>query len=104
MGKDFKNEFKAWLLAQDYSKLSARDYTYRILKVKEIEGLTWKEFVNNLKTITLTYDTGDKKAIGDRSHQSVKNAIRAFGRFLADKTVSAKTGLNEPQEAREVLA
>lgn len=105
MTKDFKNEFKAWLIAEDYSKLSASDYTYRVLKVKDAEGVTWKELVTNLEAIAPAYEAGgEKQSVGNRSHESVKNAIRAFRRFISARALLTETPEIAPQNIVPAVA
>ncbi len=84
-------KFENWLLQNNYKPNTAKDYQYRIKRVckKEnisldvlVENITLENFVANIENILPIYEVGEKYDYGNRSHTSVKQALRRFNKFL----------------------
>ena len=79
------NNFKTYLLNQNYKPLTAEDYKGRIERLLAKENFTLEHLVKNITSILPEYEkTGKKHAYGKRSHSSVLNALRRFSEFLAE--------------------
>ena len=81
------NNFKTYLLNQNYKPLTAEDYKGRIERLCQKENISVETLVKNLSKIIPDYEkTGKKSSYGRRSHSSVLNALRRFSEFLAEGT------------------
>lgn len=79
------NNFKTYLLNQNYKPLTAEDYKGRIERLCQKENISVETLVKNLSKIIPDYEkTGKKSSYGRRSHSSVLNALRRFAEFLAE--------------------
>ena len=79
------NNFKTYLLNQNYKSLTAEDYKGRIERLCQKENISVETLVKNLSKIIPDYEkTGKKSSYGRRSHSSVLNALRRFSEFLAE--------------------
>lgn len=79
------NNFKTYLLNQNYKLLTAEDYKGRIERLLLKEKMNLDTLVKNITSILPEYEkTGKKHAYGKRSHSSVLNALRRFSEFLAE--------------------
>ena len=77
--------FKIYLLNQNYKPLTAEDYQGRIERLCRKEKMNLDTLVKNITSILPEYEkTGKKHAYGKRSHSSVLNALRRFSEFLAE--------------------
>ncbi len=76
-------DFKNWLIQNNYKINTAKDYEGRIERLCKKENITVDTLVANIANILLEYETGDKYAYGNRSHTSVKQALRRFNKFLS---------------------
>lgn len=78
------NEFKTYLLSQNYKPLTAEDYKGRIERLLAKEKMNLDTLVKNITSILPEYErNGKKSSYGRRSHSSVLNALRQFRNFLA---------------------
>ena len=59
-----KDRFFSYLLERMYTEKTSRDYARRVAIVCEKEGLSWKEFINDINKIVCDYDWGGKKSGG----------------------------------------
>lgn len=79
------NNFKTYLLNQNYKPLTAEDYKGRIERLLAKEKINLDTLIKNITSILPEYEkTGKKHAYGKRSHSSVLNALRRFSEFLAE--------------------
>ncbi|MBQ8677590.1 MAG: hypothetical protein IJ529_03890 [Alphaproteobacteria bacterium] len=79
------NNFKTYLLNQNYKLLTAEDYKGRIERLCQKEKINLDTLIKNITSILPEYEkTGKKHAYGKRSHSSVLNALRRFSEFLAE--------------------
>ena len=79
------NNFKTYLLNQNYKLLTAEDYKGRIERLCQKEKINLDTLIKNITSILPDYEkTGKKHAYGKRSHSSVLNALRRFSEFLAE--------------------
>ena len=77
--------FKIYLLNQNYKPLTAEDYKGRIERLLLKEKMNLDTLVKNITSILPQYEkTGKKSSYGKRSHSSVINALRRFAEFLSD--------------------
>lgn len=76
------NEFKLWLISKNYKINTANDYQSRIERLCKHENISLETLIANIKTILPIYEVGEKFAYGNRSHTSVKQALRRFNHFL----------------------
>lgn len=85
------NQFKSWLLEENYSTLTSEDYTGRIERLCRVEKFTLEHLVKNIADILPDYERAGKKAsYGKRSHTSVRQALRRFQAFLiANKLIES---------------
>ncbi len=85
-----QNTFKNWLVMQGVKEFSANgnrstayDYSRRVRLVCKAENLTWKELTLKIDEILPLYlAKGEKYQDGLISHESVKNALKHFRRFV----------------------
>lgn len=90
-GKDMKLEFESYLIYQGYKQrtLTGRpstvyDYTKRIDKICEWEGLSWEALATNISQVLAEYNEGGvKQHLGEKSHRAVINALKRFKEFLS---------------------
>ena len=75
-------KFKNWLIENNYKINTAKDYQGRIERLCKQENISLETLVQNITTILTQYETGDKYDYGNRSHTSVKQALRHFNKFL----------------------
>ncbi len=77
-------QFENWLIEQNYSALTSKDYVGRIERLcRKEEKFSLSYLVENIATILPEYeDQGKKSSYGKRSHTSVKQALRRFYKFL----------------------
>ena len=81
------NEFKNWLLNQNYTPNTSEDYKSRIERLCRKEKMTLEHLVKNITLIMPDYEKNGKKSnYGKRSHDTVINALRRFKTFLAEGT------------------
>ncbi len=85
-----EEKFREFLISEGYSevtpsgnKSTVYDYSKRVKRIMEWEGLSWQELGRNISVIEKKYDTGgEKENIGKKSHCAYINALRAYGRFV----------------------
>ena len=75
--------FKNWLIVQNYKINTAKDYQGRIERLCKYENIILETLTQNTTSILPQYETGDKYTYGNRSHTSVKQALRRFNKFLS---------------------
>ena len=75
--------FKNWLIENNYKINTAKDYEGRIERLCKKENISLDTLVQNITNILPQYETGDKYDYGNRSHTSVKQALRRFNKFLS---------------------
>ncbi len=66
----------------NYKINTAKDYQGRIERLCKQENITLENLVANINSILPIYEAGEKFAYGNRSHTSVKQALRRFNKFL----------------------
>lgn len=76
-------KFKNWLIENNYKINTAKDYEGKIERLCKKENITLDTLIANIVNILSEYETGDKYAYGNRSHTSVKQALRRFNKFLS---------------------
>lgn len=76
-------DFKNWLIQNNYKINTAKDYEGRIERLCKKENVSLDTLVANIENILPQYETGDKYDYGNRSHTSVKQALRRFYKFLS---------------------
>ncbi|MBQ8960578.1 MAG: hypothetical protein IJ071_05095 [Ruminococcus sp.] len=85
-----KEEFREYLIKNNYRvetpsgrPSTVGDYIKRIDSICSWEGCSWEDLAENIDKIVEEYDIGgDKEALGEKSHRSVRNALKAFRAFL----------------------
>lgn len=76
-------KFENWLLQNNYKPNTAKDYQYRIKRVCKKENISLDVLVENINNLLPEYETtGTKSEYGRMSHESVKQALRRFNKFL----------------------
>ena len=76
-------KFENWLLQNNYKSNTAKDYQYRIKRVCKKENISLDMLVVNIANVLPQYElTGVKSEYGRMSHESVKQALRRFNKFL----------------------
>lgn len=75
-------KFKNWLIENNYKINTAKDYEGRIERLCKQENITLENLVANIENILPIYEVGEKYDYGNRSHTSVKQALRRFNKFL----------------------
>ena len=65
-----------------YKINTVKDYQGRIECLCKQENITLENLVTNINSILPIYEAGEKFAYGNRSHTSVKQALRRFNKFL----------------------
>ena len=75
-------KFQNWLIAQNYKLNTAKDYQGRIERLCKYENISLENLAKNIKSILPQYEFGEKYSYGNRSHTSVKQALRKFSKFL----------------------
>ncbi len=64
---------------------TAFQYVSSVNKVRQREMLTWKELVANISKIIAKYDEGgEEELFGQKSHNTVINALKRFEEFLTN--------------------
>ena len=76
-------KFKNWLIENNYKINTAKDYEGRIERLCKKENISLDMLIANIANILPEYETGDKYDYGNRSHTSVKQALRRFYKFLS---------------------
>ena len=84
------NQFQAYLVQRGYKEYSingnpstAIDYTWRISKICEREGITEQALADRINEYLQIYSPkGDKWILSKRSHQSYWNALRNYRKFV----------------------
>ena len=76
-------KFENWLIENNYKINTAKDYQGRIERLCKKENITLDTLVANIENILPIYEVGEKYAYGNRSHTSVKQALRRFNKFLS---------------------
>lgn len=77
-------KFENWLLQNNYKPNTAKDYKYRIQRICKKEDISLDMLVVNIANVLPQYElTGVKSAYGRMSHESVKQALRRFNKFLS---------------------
>ena len=80
-------KFENWLIENNYKINTAKDYQGRIERLCKQENITLENLVANINSILPIYEAGEKFAYGNRSHTSVKQALRHFNKFLIQEGV-----------------
>ena len=75
-------KFQNWLIENNYKINTAKDYEGRIERLCKKENITLENLVANIENILPEYEAGEKYDYGNRSHTSVKQALRRFNKFL----------------------
>ncbi len=76
-------KFENWLLQNNYKPNTAKDYQYRIKRVCKKENISLDVLVKNINNLLSEYElSGAKSEYGRMSHESVKQALRRFNKFL----------------------
>ena len=76
-------KFENWLLQNNYKPNTAKDYQYRIKRVCKKENISLDMLVENINNLLPQYElSGMKAEYGKTSHESVKQALRRFNKFL----------------------
>ncbi len=76
-------KFENWLLQNNYKPNTAKDYQYRIKRVCKKENISLDMLVENINNLLPEYElSGMKAEYGKTSHESVKQALRRFNKFL----------------------
>ena len=75
-------KFQNWLIENNYKINTAKDYQGRIERLCKHENISLETLTQNINTILPQYETGEKYFYGNRSHTSVKQALRHFNKFL----------------------
>jgi len=76
-------KFENWLLQNNYKPNTAKDYQYRIKRVCKKENISLDMLVENINNLLPEYElSGAKAEYGRMSHESVKQALRRFNKFL----------------------
>ena len=76
-------KFENWLLQNNYKPNTAKDYQYRIKRVCKKENISLDVLVENINNLLPQYElSGAKYEYGRMSHESVKQALRRFNKFL----------------------
>lgn len=87
-----EEQFKAYLIDEGYSELTpkglpstAHDYPRRVNQVCQSEGYSsLADLAKSIDIIIQTYDvSGVKAGIGEKSHNAVISALKAFRSFIA---------------------
>lgn len=77
-------KFENWLLQNNYKPNTAKDYQYRIKRVCKKENISLDVLVENINNLLPEYElSGVKAEYGRMSHESVKQALRRFNKFLS---------------------
>lgn len=77
------NDFRTWLLIQNYTPNTATDYAGRIERLCQKENISLETLIKKFSKIMPDYEkNGSKHAYGRRSHCSVLNALRQFKKFI----------------------
>lgn len=84
------NKFQAYLVSKGYKEFSANsnpstaiDYTWRISKIIEKEGITLETLSSEIQKYLEEYGRqGQKWIVGRRSHESYINALKQFRKFV----------------------
>ena len=76
-------KFENWLIENNYKINTAKDYQGRIERLCKQENITLDTLVANIENILPIYEVGEKYDYGNRSHTSVKQALRRFNKFLS---------------------
>lgn len=87
-----EKKFQEYLINSGYkvstpngNKSTVYDYVKRVKNVCEIENISWKCLAENIDEIIRLYDTGGaKESIGNKSHRSVINALKAYKKFCLE--------------------
>ena len=66
----------------NYKINTAKDYQGRIERLCKKENITLENLFANISSILPICEAGEKFAYGNRSHTSVKQALRRFNKFL----------------------
>ena len=80
-------KFKNWLIENNYKINTAKDYQGRIERLCKQENITLENLVANINSILPIYEVGEKYDYGNRSHTSVKQALRRFNKFLMQEAI-----------------
>ena len=83
-------EFENYLIQRGYKEFSANgspstviDYSWRIAKIVEREGITEQQLADHINEYLKQYSiNGEKWDISKRSHQSYWNALKNFRKFV----------------------
>lgn len=83
-------KFVIYLIYQGYQEYTpsghpstAYDYSRRVLKVCEREGISLESLKENIALYIDKYDTfGSEAEFGSKSHRAVINALKRFGEFV----------------------
>ena len=85
-----REKFRKYLIQKGYKEntpsgkpSTVYDYIKRIDSVCKEENSSWELLANNISSIVILYDTnGLKESLGNKSHRSVRNALKQFQLFL----------------------
>lgn len=76
-------DFKNWLIQNNYKINTAKDYEGRIERLCKKENISLDMLVENIANVLPQYElSGAKSEYGRMSHESVKQALRHFNKFL----------------------
>lgn len=78
-------QFENWLIANNYKLNTAKDYQGRITRLCKKENISLETLTQNITSILPQYEFGEKYSYGNRSHTSVKQALRHFNKFLTQE-------------------
>lgn len=77
-------KFENWLLENNYKPNTAKDYKYRIQRICKKEDISLDVLIANIANVLPQYElSGVKSEYGRMSHESVKQALRRFNKFLS---------------------
>lgn len=87
--------FKTYLLEKEkLAESTAADYVKRIITICREEGIDHQYLQEHIEEICFEYTDGDKKALGQRSHNSYRGALLQFKKFVIDHHGTLKTNSN----------
>ena len=83
-------QFENYLIQRGYKEFSEQgskstvfDYSFRISKIIEKEGITMQQLADNINEYLKLYSPkGEKWSIGSRSHVSYWNSLKQFRKFV----------------------
>lgn len=77
--------FKTYLLeVEKLAESTASDYVKRIITICKEEEIDYEYLQENIEKFCFDYTDGDKKALGQRSHNSYRGALLQFKKFVTE--------------------